>query len=101
MATVRIGEKDLRVWHRKEAGSLGHDWRATLGFAALAEAKTRPGDTHEQIADLVLAYVGPHNPEIDRAWLFAHLPADCGDLLKACVAATGAKVAEPGEAPSP
>lgn len=100
MATVRIGDRELDVWARREPGGLGRTKAVILAEKAAREAK--PEELCDHLADIVLAYVGD-NPGVDRDWLLKHLPAEPYDIIGACAAASGLemKAAAPGEAKSP
>jgi hypothetical protein len=96
MATVRIAGRDFEVFDRQADGGLG-----LLKGVALAEVAVQAAngpDVFDRAADRVAAWlVAP--PSHDE--LMAMLPADCSDIIRACIVASGGKVAVPeGEAKS-
>jgi hypothetical protein len=95
MATVRIGERELDVWHRQQDGGLGKSKRVILAELALRKAPVE--EIPDRWADLIGCYVG-HNEGVTVDWLLKTLPADCRDVNRACMLASGLTPAEPAEA---
>lgn len=96
MATVKIAGKDFEVFDRDGDGGLGRLKQVALVEAALRESNGP--DTFDRTADLVAAWL-VHPPSRDE--LLAMLPAHCGEIFRACIVASGGKVAAPaGEAAS-
>lgn len=97
MATVKIGDKELSVPHRQSEGGLLR-MKNTIE-AELAVGAAKGVEIPDAWAKLVHCYVG-HNEGVTVEWLLSKLPADCTEILTACVIASGVAVAKPGEAGS-
>lgn len=98
MATVTIDGRALGVWNRNEPGGLGRSKRTILAELAMREAK--PQDVPDRMADLVRSYFSD-DAGVDAVWLLEHLPADCSEILRQCIEASGGMAAATGEAKSP
>jgi hypothetical protein len=96
MATVRIAGRDFEVFDRQADGGLGLLKAVALADAAVQAAQGT--DVFDRAAERVAAWLVAPPP---TAELLTMLPADCGDIIRACIVASGGKVAAPeGEAKS-
>jgi hypothetical protein len=91
MATVTIGGRAFVVVQRQDAGGLGRMKRIAQAEAALGAAKTT--EFADRMAELVRCYIAE---EVTAEELLAVLPFDCGEVLKACIVASGGQVTEGG-----
>lgn len=98
MGQVTIGGRALEVKQQQGEGGLGLLKRTALAGEKLAASSGK--DYPDAAADLVACYVG-HNEGVTRDWLLERLPADCAEVLRDCIVASGGKVADPGEAKGP
>lgn len=100
MATVKIGDRELRVLHKSEAGSFLVEQKLVAARAELDDAG--PQRFHEKMAGVILCYVGgAHNePPVALDWLIANLPGDVTDVLRGCIIGSGyePRVKDPGDA---
>ncbi len=88
MATVKIGDRELRVLHKSEPGSFLVDHKLVLAWADVAEAA--PAQHHPKMASVILCYVGGHNePPVTLEWLLEKLPGDLKELMRALREAAG------------
>ena len=98
MATINLGGRDLAVKHQQEPGGLG--LQKALALANKKLASSSEFDYADNAAALLACYVG-HNEGVTTDWLLEQLPADCSEILRRCIVASGGKLTQPGEGLSP
>jgi hypothetical protein len=101
MATVKIGDRELRVLESHEPG--GFRVQRDLARAKTALVAAGKSDDPETIAaalvETIFAWLGPPvNPDLTREWLDDNLPADSAQIIRDCAAAAAKRPASGEEA---
>lgn len=100
MATVRIGDMDLRVLHKRERGSFKRDMDLIALRVDLEKAEGVAAQM--KLAEMVHVYVRESDPPVTLEWLVENMH-DVYEVLRDCAVASGRQVKDQdaGEAARP